>query len=98
MTPTAAPQWQAAAADVGARLRDWLGARCGMHFADAKLDLLAQRLQRVAEQFDAKNLDELAAWVERETDPRVVEAVVAAASTNHTYSRFTRESENLSGR
>lgn len=73
----------------GAQLRAWLNMRCGMNYTEQKAHILYQRLARVMAQFEIDTLDDLAKAVERGQDQRVVEAVVHAASTNHTY--FFRE-------
>lgn len=73
----------------GARLRAWLNARCGMHYTESKAHVLYQRVAKVMNQFQIYDLDDLARAVERGQDPTLIEAVIHAASTNHTY--FFRE-------
>ena len=75
------------------RIRLWLNDRCGIHYAEKKKELLAQRLARVLERFNIDNLDDLAIDVETGLKEEVQLAVMHAASTNHTY--FFREPQVL---
>src|SRR5664279_2143206 len=75
------------------RIRSWLNARCGIHYAEKKKDLLSQRLARVLGQFELDNLDDLAFCVETGQKQEIELAVMHAASTNHTY--FFRETQVL---
>jgi chemotaxis protein methyltransferase CheR len=75
------------------RIRSWLNARCGIHYAEKKKDLLSQRLARVLDQFELDNLDDLAFCVEMGQKEDIELAVVHAASTNHTF--FFREPQVL---
>jgi chemotaxis protein methyltransferase CheR len=75
------------------QIRDWLSARCGIHYPDHKRDLLLQRLNRVQRAFTYGNLDELAHNLVAQKVNEVELAVISAASTNHTY--FFRENEIL---
>jgi len=85
-----AAERKAAAEDEGGlRLRRWLNRRCGLHFADSKAEALLQRLARIMENFAISDFGALARELERATSGPLVDAVVHAASTNHTY--FFRE-------
>lgn len=75
------------------RLGTWLNRNCGLHFAEADLGVMGQRLGRVVEQFKLGSLERLAEEVEFGRNDEVVAAVVHAASTNHTY--FFREMDTL---
>ncbi len=75
------------------RVRTWLNARCGIHYAEKKKELLTQRLGRVLDHFDLDNLDDLAFCVETGHKEEIQLAVMHAASTNHTY--FFREPQVL---
>ncbi len=79
--------------DANRRLESWLHNRCGLHFGEADLGLMGQRLARVVEQFGLRGLGELAQEVERDRNNELTAAVVHAASTNHTY--FFREMDTL---
>ncbi len=79
--------------DANRRLEAWLHDRCGLHFGEADLGLMGQRLARVVEQFGLQGLGELAWEVERDRNHELTAAVVHAASTNHTY--FFREMDTL---
>ena len=50
------------------RIRLWLNDRCGIYYAEKKKELLAQRLARVLERFNIRDLDDLA--LRLETGPR----------------------------
>ncbi|MEK4035189.1 protein-glutamate O-methyltransferase CheR [Methylocystis sp. IM3] len=79
--------------DANRRLEAWLHDRCGLHFGEADLGLMGQRLARVVEQFGLQGLGELAREIERDKNHELTAAVVHAASTNHTY--FFREMDTL---
>lgn len=79
--------------DANRRLEAWLHNRCGLHFGEADLGLMGQRLSRVVEQFGLGGLEELANEVESGRNHELTAAVVHAASTNHTY--FFREMDSL---
>ncbi|MGJ0508702.1 MAG: CheR family methyltransferase [Methylocystis sp.] len=64
-----------------------------MHFGDADLEVMGQRLGRVLDQFGLGTLERLADEIERGKRDDVTAAVVHAASTNHTY--FFREMDTL---
>lgn len=75
------------------RLGAWLNKHCGLHFGDADLDVMGQRLGRVVEQFGLVTLEHLAEEMEGGRNDEVRAAVIHAASTNHTY--FFREMDTL---
>lgn len=75
------------------RIRDWLSARCGIHYADHKRDLLVQRLTRVQRSFAYTGLEQLAHHLITDPTSEVEIAVISASSTNHTY--FFRETDIL---
>lgn len=75
------------------RIRDWLSARCGIHYADHKRDLLVQRLRRVQRSFSHTGLEQLAHHLIVDPVSEVEIAVISASSTNHTY--FFRETDIL---
>lgn len=79
--------------DANRRLGAWLNEHCGLHFGEADLEIMGQRLGRVVEQFALGSLDKLASEVESGRNQAVRAAVVHAASTNHTY--FYREMDTL---
>jgi chemotaxis protein methyltransferase CheR len=75
------------------RVRQWLYDRCGIYFTDNKREMLAHRLGKVIDHFHLSGLPELAEQVEREEHHDLLQAVVHAASINHTY--FFREPQTL---
>lgn len=75
------------------RLRRWLNDRCGIFFHDSKKEMLSQRLDRVVEQFQLADLEQLAGIVEDGQHQDIALAVMHAASTNYTY--FFREHQVL---
>lgn len=75
------------------RICVWLNRHCGIHFPDAKKDLIAHRLSRVVERYQLGTMENLATQVEIGGQHDLMLAVVDAASTNHTY--FFREPQVL---
>lgn len=75
------------------QIRNWLGQRCGIYYADQKKDLLLQRLSRVQRAYGIDRLGELSRRLSDSGEHDLQLAVMHAASTNHTY--FFREQEVL---
>lgn len=75
------------------QVRGWLVSRCGISFADDKLDLLRQRMEPVMRRFDLPNLSQLADRLGALDADDLKLAVLHAASINHTY--FFREPQVL---
>lgn len=74
-------------------LRNWLSARCGIHYPENKSELLRQRLARVQMAHQLRDLEDMARRVVQGDQHELQLAVMHAASTNHTY--FFREREVL---
>ena len=74
-------------------LRNWLSARCGIHYPENKSDLLRQRLARVQMAHQLRDLKDMAQRVVQAQQHDLQLAVMHAASTNHTY--FFRERDVL---
>jgi len=76
------------------RIRDWLGSRCGIRFADYKRDMFQQRMWRIQQ---AHGLPDIATLARRLIEDKVSDlefAVISAVAINHTY--FFRETDILS--
>ncbi len=76
------------------RIRNWLGARSGIRFADYKRDMFVQRMARVQRSFGYPDIQTLAHHLIVDRISEVEIAVISASSTNHTY--FFRETDILS--
>lgn len=76
------------------RIRDWLGTRCGIRFADYKRDMFLQRMVRVQRAFGLPDIPTLAHRLIIDKVSDVEFAIISAASINHTY--FFRETDILS--
>lgn len=74
-------------------LRDWVHERLGIHFTEAKLDILAQRLQRLLFQEKIESIEALHQLVVQERRQELYLALAQCVATNHT--QFFREPRNL---
>ena len=75
------------------QIRNWLSAKCGIHYPSHKQQVLRQRLSRVQCAVSQPDLTELARRIVGEQEPDLQRAVMHAASTHHTY--FFRETDVL---
>ena len=88
-TPTLTPPEEASLN----RIKGWLHERSGIFYEDRKKDLLINRLRRVCERHDCKDLLELEQRLITSGISEIQSAVMHAATTNHTY--FFREPQVL---
>lgn len=75
------------------QIRDWLSAKCGIHFPEDKQQVLRQRLSRVQYDLSYPDLSEMARHIIGGHAPDLQRAVMHAASTHHSY--FFREEDVL---
>jgi len=75
------------------RIGNWLQQRCGMVFPEKKRELLIHRMQSVCDRYKIPDLGTLADRLALGADNELLNAVIHAASTNHTY--FFREPQVL---